>query len=81
MLLAAAEPGLHLGDVYVLGLAFLGLAVFAAIGALSNQEERAFSAALIYLGSASRLRWSSGCSTFPGSTRSRTRGWWSGWPS
>ena len=50
MLLAAAEPGLHLGDVYVLGLAFLGLAVFAAIGALSNQEERAFSAALIYLG-------------------------------
>ncbi|HXV96410.1 MAG TPA: hypothetical protein VD695_07665, partial [Gaiellaceae bacterium] len=49
MLLAAAEPGFHLGDVYVLGLAFLGLAVFAAVGALSNQAERAFSAALIYL--------------------------------
>jgi sodium/hydrogen antiporter len=48
-LLAASEPGFHLGDVYVLGLAFLGLAVFAAVGALSNQEERAFSAALIYL--------------------------------
>ncbi|HXV32596.1 MAG TPA: cation:proton antiporter [Gaiellaceae bacterium] len=33
----------------MLGLAFLGVAVFAAVGALSNQEERAFSAALIYL--------------------------------
>lgn len=49
MPLAASPPGFELGDVYVLGLAFLGLAVFAAIGALSNQQERAFSAALIYL--------------------------------
>lgn len=49
MPVAASPPGFELGDVYVLGLAFLGIAVFAAIGALSNQRERAFSAALIYL--------------------------------
>ena len=49
MLVAASPPGFELGDVHVLGLAFLGIAVFAAIGALSNQRERAFSAALIYL--------------------------------
>lgn len=50
MVLALAGPGLELGDLYALALAFLGVAVFAAIGALSNQHERAFSAALIYLG-------------------------------
>ncbi|MBW3551772.1 MAG: leucyl aminopeptidase family protein, partial [Proteobacteria bacterium] len=32
------------------GVMFLGVAVFAAIGALSHQRERAFSASLIYLG-------------------------------
>ena len=45
----AAAPGLSFGDPYVLGLAFAGVAVFAAIGALSHQHERAFSASLIYL--------------------------------
>lgn len=50
MLPAVAGPGFEVGDLYVLALAFLGIAVFAAIGALSNQDERAFSAAIIYLG-------------------------------
>ncbi|MGH3022217.1 MAG: cation:proton antiporter [Gaiellaceae bacterium] len=47
---AFSAPGFELGDAYVLALLFLGIAVFAAIGALSNQDERAFSASLIYLG-------------------------------
>jgi NhaP-type Na+/H+ or K+/H+ antiporter len=46
----AAGPGLDFGDWYKVGLLFLGLAVFAAIGALSHEHERAFSASLIYLG-------------------------------
>jgi NhaP-type Na+/H+ or K+/H+ antiporter len=46
----AADTGFSLGDTYATGLLFLGLAVFAAIGALSHQHERAFSASLIYLG-------------------------------
>ena len=37
----AASPGLSFGDSYVVGLLFLGLAVFAAVGALSHQQERA----------------------------------------
>ena len=45
----AADTGLHLGDPWGIGLAFVGLAVFAAIGALSHEHERAFSASLIYL--------------------------------
>ena len=44
-----ADTGFHLGETYPTGLLFLGLAVFAAIGALSHQRERAFSASLIYL--------------------------------
>ena len=44
-LLAAAEPGFHLGDVYVLGLVFLGLAVFAAVNValvvLKTRDRRA----------------------------------------
>ena len=48
--LAAFEPGFHPGDTFALGVLFLGLAVFAAIGALSHERERAFSASLIYLG-------------------------------
>ena len=47
---AVSGPGFELGDAYVLALLFLGIAVFAAIGALSNQGERAFSASIIYLG-------------------------------
>jgi NhaP-type Na+/H+ or K+/H+ antiporter len=46
----ASKPGLELGDPYALALAFAGVAVFAAVGALSHQHERAFSASLIYLG-------------------------------
>ncbi|MDP9401208.1 MAG: cation:proton antiporter [Actinomycetota bacterium] len=45
----AAAPGFSFGDPYAIGLAFAGFAVFAAIGALSHQHERAFSASLIYL--------------------------------
>lgn len=48
--LAAAEAGLRIGEAWPLGLLFLGVAVFAAIGALSHEHERAFSASLIYLG-------------------------------
>jgi NhaP-type Na+/H+ or K+/H+ antiporter len=47
--LAAAE-GFTFGGNWPLGLAFLGIAVFAAVGALSHERERAFSASLIYLG-------------------------------
>jgi len=46
----AAEPGLHPGELYPVGLIFLGLAVIAAVAALSHEHERAFSASLIYLG-------------------------------
>ena len=46
----AAAPGLSFGDPYVVGLIFIGVAVFAAIGALSHEHERAFSASLVYLG-------------------------------
>lgn len=46
----AASPGFSFADPWALGILFLGLAVFAAVGALSQQEERAFSASLIYLG-------------------------------
>jgi NhaP-type Na+/H+ or K+/H+ antiporter len=46
----ASKPGFELGDPYALALAFAGVAVFAAVGALSHQHERAFSASLIYLG-------------------------------
>ena len=46
----AAAPGLDFGGAYAIGLLFAGVAVFAAIGALSHQEDRAFSASIIYLG-------------------------------
>jgi NhaP-type Na+/H+ or K+/H+ antiporter len=42
--------GIDPGDPFAVGLLFIGLAIFAAVGALSHQRERAFSAALIYLG-------------------------------
>jgi NhaP-type Na+/H+ or K+/H+ antiporter len=42
----AVDVGLQLGDPSGIGLTFLGLAVFAAIGALSHEHERAFSASL-----------------------------------
>lgn len=46
----AASSGLDFADAYVVGLAFVGLAVLAAIAALSHQTDRAYSASLIYLG-------------------------------
>jgi sodium/hydrogen antiporter len=46
----AAEPGLQFGDDYALALLFAGLALYVAIGALSHEHERAWSAAVIYLG-------------------------------
>jgi NhaP-type Na+/H+ or K+/H+ antiporter len=46
----AAATGFDFGGTFDLGVLFVGVAVFAAIGALSHQHERAFSASLIYLG-------------------------------
>jgi NhaP-type Na+/H+ or K+/H+ antiporter len=46
----SAATGLDVLDTFDLGVLFVGLAVFAAVGALSHQHERAFSASLIYLG-------------------------------
>ena len=46
----ASDPGFTWGDTWAFGLLFLAVALFAAIGALSHQGERAFSASLIYLG-------------------------------
>ena len=46
----AAEPGFSFADEFALGLVGFGVALFAAIGALSHQNERAFSASVIYLG-------------------------------
>ncbi len=44
-----AERGFSFADPYAIGLAFAGVAVFVAVGALSHQRERAFSASLVYL--------------------------------
>ena len=46
----AAERGYSFADVYPIGLLFCGIAIFAAVAALSHQHERAFSASIIYLG-------------------------------
>ncbi len=48
--LLAAGPGLAVPDLYVVGLIFLGVAVAAAVAALSHEDDRAYSASLIYLG-------------------------------
>jgi sodium/hydrogen antiporter len=48
--LTAAEPGFSGGTPHAIALLFLGLAIFAAIAALSHEHDRAFSASLIYLG-------------------------------
>jgi NhaP-type Na+/H+ or K+/H+ antiporter len=47
--LIAAAPGLSFAEAYPIGLLFGGIAVFAAIGALSHQNDRAFSASVVYL--------------------------------
>jgi sodium/hydrogen antiporter len=46
----AIDTGFTVADEYALGLLGFGIALFAAIGALSHEEERAFSASVIYLG-------------------------------
>ncbi len=46
----ALEPGLHVGDPYALALLFGGIALVVALGALSHEHERPWSAAVIYLG-------------------------------
>ena len=48
--LGGPDTGFDFADPFDLGLVFVGFAVFAAVGALSHQRERAFSASLIYLG-------------------------------
>lgn len=50
MLSLGAERGFSFADPYAIAIAFGGIAVFAAVGALSQQRERAFSAGLVYLG-------------------------------
>jgi sodium/hydrogen antiporter len=46
----AADQGFSFADPFAIGMAFLGIAIFAAIGALSHEQERAFSASIFYLG-------------------------------
>jgi len=46
----ASAPGFHLGDHVALGALFLGVSVFVALGALSHQHERAWSASIFYIG-------------------------------
>ena len=45
----ALGPGWEPVEPYALGLLFLGLATFVAIAALSHEEERAWSATVVYL--------------------------------
>lgn len=45
----AADTGFSFGDEYALGLVGFGIALFAAIGALSHEQERMFSASVVYL--------------------------------
>jgi len=45
----AADTGFSFADPLAVGFLFIGFAVFAAVGALSHQHERAFSASVIYL--------------------------------
>ena len=49
-LIIAAARGFSFADLYPIGLVFCAFALMAAIGALSHQRERAFSASIIYLG-------------------------------
>ena len=49
MVFIAASPGFSFAEAYPAGLLFAGVAIFAAVGALSHQGERAFSASVVYL--------------------------------
>jgi NhaP-type Na+/H+ or K+/H+ antiporter len=44
-----ASPGFSFADYYPIGLLFAGVALLAAVAALSQQRERAFTAAVVYL--------------------------------
>jgi sodium/hydrogen antiporter len=48
-MLIGAAPGFSSGDPYALAQLFVGLVVFAAVIALSQQHQRAFSPAMVYL--------------------------------
>jgi NhaP-type Na+/H+ or K+/H+ antiporter len=48
-MVVAAGPGFEAPDLYAVGLLCVGVAIAVAIGALSHQHGRAFSASLIYL--------------------------------
>jgi NhaP-type Na+/H+ or K+/H+ antiporter len=45
----AAAPGFEFGDLYALGLLFAGAVLFAAVIALSRQDDQAFTSAIVYL--------------------------------
>lgn len=45
----AVAPGFDLPDAFSVGLLFAGIALFAAVGALSSEHERPYSASLVYL--------------------------------
>jgi NhaP-type Na+/H+ or K+/H+ antiporter len=45
----AASEGFAFADPWALGILFFGVALFVAVGALSHQGERAFSASVVYL--------------------------------
>ena len=47
--IVALSEGFHLGGDYMVVLAGVGIALLVAVGALSHQHERAFSAAVIYI--------------------------------
>ena len=47
---AAADTGFTFADPFAVGLVFIGFAIFAAVGALSQERERACAASVSYLG-------------------------------
>ena len=47
MIVLGADPGFSSGDPYALAQLFVGLVVFAAVIALSQQHKRAFSPAMV----------------------------------
>ncbi|MGL6280472.1 MAG: cation:proton antiporter [Gaiella sp.] len=47
--MVGAGPGLDWADPYAIGLVVLGVSLLAAVGALSHEHDRAFSASVIYL--------------------------------
>ncbi len=48
-MLLAAERGFSFADPYAIGLLFAGLVLFAAVVALTKEQERAFTSATVYL--------------------------------